>query len=368
MITELYIDNFRCLVNFRVSLSSSQLWLGDNGTGKTSVLEALLAIRKVLGGANVTEAFSADDLTLWMKSRTQTFSFKSQIKGEPYEYTLTLDYDRPERQCRIAEEKLEWNGHIFYWYDGDNAHLYRINRKTGQAEEDTQFGADWERSVISSIAKRDDNTPLIQFREAVAKWLIVHPVPLLAVQVATKETRQLAFLADNFAEWYRHVSQEDPEIGYRARDMLKEVLPGFQSLSLKEWGDSRRLTSTFRIKGKEYDIPFTRQSDGQRQLLILYVILQSLSRAHSVLLIDEPDNFVSLREIQPWLSELQSACEDHNCQSIIISHHPSIVNSMARGDELWFHRPDGGHTVTGRYPTCKGLTPAETMGRGWDDE
>jgi len=38
MIKKLYIDNFRCLGNFELDLNSNQLWLGDNGTGKSSVL------------------------------------------------------------------------------------------------------------------------------------------------------------------------------------------------------------------------------------------------------------------------------------------------------------------------------------------
>ena len=41
MIKEIYIDNFRCFSNFRINPGKFQLWLGKNGSGKTSVLEAL---------------------------------------------------------------------------------------------------------------------------------------------------------------------------------------------------------------------------------------------------------------------------------------------------------------------------------------
>ena len=45
-------------------------------------------------------------------------------------------------------------------------------------EEGTLFTADWSRSVIPTIAERDDNRPLIRFREEVRKWLIVQPIPI----------------------------------------------------------------------------------------------------------------------------------------------------------------------------------------------
>ncbi|MEI6421240.1 MAG: AAA family ATPase [Lentisphaerota bacterium] len=127
------------------------------------------------------------------------------------------------------------------------------------------------------------------------------------------------------------------------------------------------MVSSFRIDNGEHSFDFTDLSDGQRQLIVLYTVLQSLKQnIFSVLLIDEPDNFVSLREIQPWLKSLEDACKDKAVQSIIISHHPEIINDMAHGAEIWFSRQNGAQVVTNPYPTTPGLTPAETMARGWD--
>ena len=223
--------------------------------------------------------------------------------------------------------------------------------------------------MISTIAERDDNTALIRFREEVKRWLVVLPVPLVVKQDAAVESKTLSKHAENFAQWYRYMLQENPGIGYKAREALKDVLPGFEELSLKESGDSRKLSATFRINSKDQVFEFADLSDGQRQLIVLYTILESLRKnSYSVLLVDEPDNFVSLREIQPWLDALMDVCESESRQAIIISHHPGIVNQLARGEEIWFSRPLGAHVVTKPYPTVDGLTPAETMTRGWDNE
>ena len=368
MINEIYIDNFRCLTNFRIKPQAFQLWLGDNGSGKTSVLDALRSVQRLMRGEHVDDIFRKSSLTTWDTRKEQTLEFSFTIDGEIYTYELTVEYSDQEDKQRIKQEKLNWKGSNFYWFDGQEAHLYRINRNTREPEEGTVFPADWRRSVIPTIARRDDNAPLIRFREELDRILLINPVPLVVRDAAASESRNLSQHAENFAQWYRHLLQERPRIGYRAKQLLEDVLAGFEQLSLKDVGESRRLTATFRIDNQDRDFDFMDLSDGQRQLIVLYTVLEALrAGSFSTLLIDEPDNFVSLREIQPWLENLNDICDEEDKQAIIISHHPEIVNKMARGGELWFSRQEA-HVVVKPLPTVADLPPAEVMARGWENE
>ncbi len=45
MIKRLYIDNYKCLVNFDLKLDELSLLLGPNGVGKSSVLDVVYALR-----------------------------------------------------------------------------------------------------------------------------------------------------------------------------------------------------------------------------------------------------------------------------------------------------------------------------------
>ena len=44
MLKRIYINNFRCLVNFELKLDGLSLFLGANGSGKSTVFAALLNI------------------------------------------------------------------------------------------------------------------------------------------------------------------------------------------------------------------------------------------------------------------------------------------------------------------------------------
>ena len=113
------------------------------------------------------------------------------------EYEILIEYEKNTGKCRISKELLKWEKQAFFQFDGNDVHLYRINNKTNQAEKGTSFPAGWSRSVIPTIAERNDNLPLIRFREEIRKWLIVQPAPVLMAQVAESEDKRLSKYADS---------------------------------------------------------------------------------------------------------------------------------------------------------------------------
>ncbi len=52
MLKRIYIDNFRCLVNFELSVDSINLFLGPNGAGKSAVFDVLRAMQTFVTSVN----------------------------------------------------------------------------------------------------------------------------------------------------------------------------------------------------------------------------------------------------------------------------------------------------------------------------
>ena len=72
MLKRFYADNFRCLTNFELELDEANVFLGANGTGKTSVLEVLRKIQDLIArGRRVGEAFPVRDVSLGQDRNTQ---------------------------------------------------------------------------------------------------------------------------------------------------------------------------------------------------------------------------------------------------------------------------------------------------------
>jgi ATPase subunit of ABC transporter with duplicated ATPase domains len=189
---------------------------------------------------------------------------------------------------------------------------------------------------------------------------------------ADREEREPDYELSNLAGWYRHAVQMYPDENIKFLDSMRDALTGFQTLKFSSEEDgTRRLRAYFAGPRKErVSYAISEWSEGQRCLLALYMILHFLiARGHTVL-IDEPDNFIALREIQPWLLAAEEAVEDHNGQLILISHHPEILNQWASSHGLRFFREENGHVRTEKFkPDPDGnLQPSELIARGWEDE
>lgn len=85
MLKRLYIDNFRCFVNFEIVFQNTELLLGGNGAGKSSVFAVIRKIQDfVLYHAQVVEMFTTKELTRW-----QTFELDLVHDTDFYNYRLS---------------------------------------------------------------------------------------------------------------------------------------------------------------------------------------------------------------------------------------------------------------------------------------
>jgi predicted ATPase len=221
------------------------------------------------------------------------------------------------------------------------------------------------------LQPRHDNKSLTRFRSELQKVVVVGPQPVLMTPESREETATLSWYMENFVSWYRYLSQEHQGAVLAIFPELKRVLPGFNACNLKEAGEARVMKVLFdRPDGSGRPIPydFKELSLGQRMLIVLYSLLFGLKDEGVSLFLDEPDNFVALREIQPWLTALADLAGEGIEQAVLISHHPEIINYLAASSGRWFERESNVSARVSDKPKVmvEGLTMAETVARGWE--
>ena len=88
---------------------------------------------------------------------------------------------------------------------------------------------------------------------------------------------------------------------------------------------------------------FDKLSDGQRALIVLYLLLFAHDAGRTFFL-DEPDNYITLPEMQPWLAEMEDGCGDTLPQTVLI--FPTIPKrSIFLYDKaVWLGREPERHT------------------------
>jgi hypothetical protein len=172
----------------------------------------------------------------------------------------------------------------------------------------------------------------------------------------------------NVISWYRSLSQEQDWTD-ALRDSLRDVWPDFKSFRLVDVGSNTKALQ-LRFEGSSGPdsgpLFFDQLSDGEKALVGLYMVRAALATgAANTVLLDEPDNYVGLPELQPWVLSLRELL-DENHQAILVSHHPEILSNAGQdyGRYLWRDN----HTSPTRIGPLKvpaGLTPGEAIARGW---
>lgn len=199
--------------------------------------------------------------------------------------------------------------------------------------------------------------------------------PLIGAE-SHQEDSVLDRRASNFVNWYRQALQFNPSAANAHLTALKPILDGFADLRLQPSGmDARALM--FEVThgpedGFKYWLRFDQLSDGQMAIVVLYALLHFQSPGASfVLLLDEPENFVALAEIQPWLDELSLLCGDSRSQAILCSHHPELIDYLGAADGVLLRRVAASATIPVPVSECNvGASPklSEQVARGWLNE
>jgi ATPase subunit of ABC transporter with duplicated ATPase domains len=368
MITRLYADNFRCLVNFELKFDRLNLLMGLNGSGKSSVFDVLRRLQYFISGdCRLQAAFPARELTRWQSSPEQRFELDLDIPEGKLRYVLLLEHMDGGQKSRVREETLTEQGKPLFERRMGEVHLYRDDFNQGPV-----YPFDWSLPALATVQPSPVNTKLTAFRREMSKLVIAAISPSQMEGDSREEADTLTPRMENFVSWYRRLAQENMGAMFQLFQELGRVLPGFASFSFKDAGeDTKILKVLFDRNGStksQLAFDFGDLSDGQRVLIALYTLIHGLKGSGLSLFLDEPDNFVALREVQPWLSTLSDECGESFEQAVLISHHPEIIDYMGGTKGRWFSREASGPVRVQESPpkATDGLSLSETLVRGWE--
>ncbi len=367
MLTRLYVDNFKCLVDFDFRPPDPlTLVVGRNGAGKTSVFEVLLSLANfVRGRTGVSLSFPPYHRTAWMEKELQHFEIDVGEGKDGWRYSLILQQNEDPDRARVAEERLTTGtgsplvevkgGEVQFWWD---------DGKRGP-----KFPADPTRSGLTVVADRPKLRKAARFRSWFSSVQIVAPYPSLVELTSLRADAELSPTLKNFPSWYRSLVMSSPEVVTPLFQELRKVVDGFDAMTLDGEGDPRVLRVQHKLGKKSYPLNFTDLSDGQRVMIALYTLVHAPWKAGGLLCLDEPDNFVTLAEIQPLLFRLQDLAVERGTQVLLVSHNSEVIDYLGPDRARLFRRDEGGpvQAVPFEAPAKLGMNPSQVLARGWEE-
>lgn len=362
MLTRLYVDNFRPLVNFEWRPAQLALLLGANGSGKSAAIEALMGVRDlVVHQVPVSTAFPLASRTRWEQRLETRIELEVRRPAGTFHYRLQIEHNPEEpKKSRVMSESLRLDDKPLMVFARGELQLHRDDGSAGPL-----VVSDWWRSGLGAIAASRDNRHLTAFKGWLRDevWLL-SPNPRAMSARTDGDAEPFDPQWANFASWLPGWMASEFEDASTAMTALRDAMPGFRSLRVNR--TTLKLEATFQLgSGLDYAVDFGELSDGQRQLCVLHVLRQAAVKPGRLVILDEPDNFLALTEIQPWLLEVaEAATSSEGPQVMVISHHPEALNQLAPQHGTLFFRDDGPTRVRA-FEGTEGLSAAEVIARGW---
>lgn len=365
MIQRIYADNFRCLGNFELRPGQLNLLLGENGSGKTSVFEVLQRLKDLAVGGSSAPSLFAGTKTVWDRRELQSFELEVDEAGGTFTYRLEVLHPskaQGPQKPQIKGESLDFDGKPLFRYTDGQVRLFDEDHSPG-----AQFPFKPEHSFLPHLESQ--NAKLQAFKLFLAGMHVFQLDPFDLELFSQQDQPFLLSRGKNFASWLRYLSQERPKAKSLCEEHLADIIPGFQSFRFQTMGNQKLLLADL-VRGDgsdDYSLLFTTHlSEGHRILSMLYAIAYGLVGSASVLCFDEPENFISLPEVQPWLQCLRDLVEDRNGQVLLISHHPEVIDYLAADSAYRFDRPTGDLARVEEWVPDPGkiMKPSEILVRG----
>lgn len=302
-IAELRIKNLRTLADVRLRLDGLTVLLGDNGTGKSSLIEVCEILRRAAGPAFSEEIFSVHGgppALLRAGTTELTLGVRIQGGGEPIDYELSLD-----DSGQISKEALVLPGR--WVIDRKSRHAADILGLAADGSEITwkDEKVDSRRLVLTSFGARRPPHPALARVIATLERIEVHlpfevtpswlarstqrPSALRSPAV-TQPIDRLAKLGTNLANAYAALKNDFGEEHWH--DTMAYVRLGLgdqiESVNVRPDPGGGSIALWLKYAALDQQLPASGLSDGTLAYLAL-VALYRLGAHASLLAFDEPE-------------------------------------------------------------------------------
>ena len=233
MLNRIYIDNFRSLVNFEISFDSINLFLGANGSGKSTVFDAINRVKDLISGVFKAESlFYTFDCCRWQISKVHSFEIEIDGNGGKYKYELSINYNE-QQKAFIAHEQLLFNNQPLLKFELGSAYIYDDNHV--EISRISYF--DSSQSFLSLLPPTNTNKKLTWFRTRILRLIVIQITPSLMNGTSEQEHSYIHPRMENYVSWYRYISQDQGKI-FELTNVLRDVLDKFMSFKFERFSET----------------------------------------------------------------------------------------------------------------------------------
>ncbi|KAF0238557.1 MAG: SMC domain [Prolixibacteraceae bacterium] len=352
MIDKITIKNFKAIQSATIKLSDLSVFVGNNGSGKSSVIEALQTLQNVLlyglsNGFNErwfglehirntsTPAKSADkklftnDIEIEIKGKLPAGKYQYKVcfntipNGDLY--LVTHESLLQNKTEIFKSEVIDEKGYTEFFLKNEPLPTNRIANNL----------------VLSAKNLLGDNSFVQDFKNYISSWQFLSLEPermYFPIRRDYSSTSiRMKSTGENLADVFSRM-QDNPNISDIILDKMRYVLPDLDNVGREEISIQKQIYLFLQEHNSKRRLPSWLFSSGTLRILAILAILNS-ETPPSIVFIEEIENGLDPRTLNLLVEEIRSLIPEH--QFITTTHSPYFLDLVALKHIIVAERTNG---------------------------
>ena len=358
-IESIRIKNYKVFRDVRITnLPKMSVFLGANGSGKTTFFDVFgflsdalannvtVALNKRGGFKEVRSRDAEGDIEFEIKYRTTQ---KDGSRGPIVTYEIIIGEEKGK--AVIRKELLKYRRGQY----GKPWHFLSFQNGSGSAiRNEDQYGSENASEIreeqqlesadilaIKGLGQFQRFQAIASFRKLLEGWYVSNfQIDGARTVTDTGVSTHLSKTGNNLAQVTKYIYDNHRDIFEDILAKMGRRIPGIKKVEAVETADGRII---LRFQDGSFKDPFIARyvSDGTIKMFA-YLILLHDPEPHSLLAIEEPENYLH-PALQTELAEELRAYAQRGGQVFISTHSPDFVNAL-RLEELFWLQKKGGYS------------------------
>jgi AAA15 family ATPase/GTPase len=331
MIKQFAVQNFKALKNIDIELASMTAFIGENGSGKSTILEALSLVLRFTSGQNTTAEFLQD-----IKAYSITNCHHGNTKVPTVFRISTHEFSECSYEIEIQRQNLGENNSI----SAKECLSLGIKNRVGPFERELLPRNHGDKSMIYSpnkfagTAERKFSTDLNQSSKMLGIYKLKFSSLCKPVAPSVSNLENDGFGLPWLLE---KIKYEDDEKFLEMQNKFCEKFPQFKKVQLfktmsfsaihEKTANTEHGVGINFILQSGVSIPASQVSEGTLIWLTLLGLFYS-SLQPSVILLEEPEAGLHPKSQVEIIHLLRAFSENTQCQIVFTTHSPYLLDAL----------------------------------------
>lgn len=346
MIKSLVIKNFKAIERARVKLTPLTAFIGYNGTGKSSMLEALETFQAIVANGldKAMQPWRLFEHVHYKGKKTHRRFSKNEIAFQyaPMEFyfDVKLDTKNPLKLLKfstsIAEDKSN-NGRIYFIEEKIKYKEFERRRDADNHYITQERQATWDYPDQSILIAEPETRKFVESWQFLSMntFLMGNPYP----QKKTGGKITLNKDGSNLAEYVLSVRDASPDVFQGIIETIQYILPYASDIqpTITQELENRVY---MQLSEQDFKLPGWLLSTGTLKVLALLSVFRNPNPA-PLIAIEEIENGLDPRTINLIINEIREFVKDKKSQVIITTHSPYLLDLLHLSQVVFVERKSG---------------------------